>query len=1650
MKGKVFKVFVVLMLILAMTMTNFVFVGSSLISYAFDDISTNNKNVEFGVYFKDDNGGQVSSIEKSVYSEDIKLGIHLKVKQQGYFNGKIELQNSNFTLKETQNDYINKIEGNTITLNQINAGSEVELEIPIEIKREEAFNVGLLNMESVIKLNGIYRDSSQKDKEVESSKKVTLKVIPENKTPENIEKTAKIITNKNLQVAGQEKRVVQILLNVGLKDNSYPIKEININANVPEMNGTQADASAVVNLNTMTNSQYNYENKQLNVNLKNDASQENIVTWKKDGSESIVLTYLYDVNNVQDITVNGNIEITLYNDEKIGTNIDDLLINKDDQKEEVVTANIENSESTIYKGKLYKGIDREYTTTDVVNVNAANILNYIEIREQDVFASQVDYEKNVPLQGTNANTLYRKTTINKEQLIKVLGEDGSLAIRNASGEQIAVITKDSQADENGNIVIDYGETMQAGIVIRTTAPITGGEISITNNKVIKTNDEKIVKSAVDFNTALFVTTNLNEGQQTPKNLVKTKLEETTTDAYLEINKSELSTVVENDVEIKAVLKSKSELNDLYKNPVLKIQFPEEIEQITIDSISMLYEDELSIKRAYLNGKELTIEIQGEQTHYSESAVEGPTIIINGKLKLNRKTATKDTQIIMSYSNEKAKAYTNDAKATKDIKIVAPTDVTTVTTIEQLGIEEVNQDSTKEVMLERGTKAKEITPKIEVINNKSNAIKDIKVLGTFPTGNTEESIGINVTSPISAEGATVYYTENENATDDISNEDNGWSETIQNPASVKKYLIAKDEVNSQESIIATYNAVIPEKLEYNENASQDYQVNYVDATTNAGNTVKATQVKLTTGVGPKLKANITAKVGNDDLKDKAEVKAGEVIKYTLEVTNVGTENVNNATISGSVPEGTTYLEPKDHYEYTGASYYKEITDKKAYEEKIETIEVGKTITKEYEVRVNKDITDGKVITNKCTTKYNDVTTESDDLSSTLKSGDIRVTVKRITDRKTMLYNKNNVEYIAIIENISDQQKNEVKLNTSLGENLNVVSAELYTGNLDPNIEIKDEDIASTDGDMADENNASTNEEVTEENNNLNDEEISGENDVADEEKSQEIEYSNQINLGTFKAGEIKLLRYTCLIGEIDNIEFSTTVQQDNNTYRSNVWNDSVAKRNIEMNITSNTKDKYIKNGDLFEYSISITNKGPQNEFIYFEDVIPEELEIKSIDIDGENVEIPYNNDISKYIDVEKGKTVNIKISVEVDNGENSDKAKSIVNYATVKVYGIEVARTEQLIHIIQPNGQINDNTNGSDGTNTNVANGNNIINGIAWYDTNANGKKDENENVLSGITVNLLNAETNQLVKDKSGNILSTATGDNGTYTLSNIGNGKYIVVFNYDTKQYSLTKYKVEGVEETKNSNATMNDIVIDGTNKKVASTDIIQINNNNISDINIGLIKLQNFDLKLDKYVSKVIVQNKAGTSTTEYTDSKMAKAEIHSKQINGSTVLIEYKIRVTNVGEVEGYAKKIVDYMPNDLKFSSELNKDWYKTNTGLYNSSLANEKIAAGESKELTLILTKSMTENNTGLVNNIAEIAEAYNDLGLADSNSTPGNKTQGENDMSSADVIISIKTGEIIFYTTLIAVITLVILSAIAVPIVRKVKRKTNKDKLKEI
>ena len=126
--------------------------------------------------------------------------------------------------------------------------------------------------------------------------------------------------------------------------------------------------------------------------------------------------------------------------------------------------------------------------------------------------------------------------------------------------------------------------------------------------------------------------------------------------------------------------------------------------------------------------------------------------------------------------------------------------------------------------------------------------------------------------------------------------------------------------------------------------------------------------------------------------------------------------------------------------------------------------------------------------------------------------------------------------------------------------------------------------------------------------------------------------------------------------------------------------------------------------------------------------------------------------------------------------------------------------------------------------------------------------------------------------------------------------------------------------------------------------------------------------------------------------------------------------------------------------MKFSSEVNRDWYTSSNGdIYNSSLANTLINPGETKEVTLVLTKKMSDSNLGLINNNAEIFESYNDLGLPDIDSQVGNKASSEDDFSSADVLVTVKTGEAVLYIG-IAVGIVTIITTAAIIIKKKVIR----------
>ncbi len=220
--------------------------------------------------------------------------------------------------------------------------------------------------------------------------------------------------------------------------------------------------------------------------------------------------------------------------------------------------------------------------------------------------------------------------------------------------------------------------------------------------------------------------------------------------------------------------------------------------------------------------------------------------------------------------------------------------------------------------------------------------------------------------------------------------------------------------------------------------------------------------------------------------------------------------------------------------------------------------------------------------------------------------------------------------------------------------------------------------------------------------------------------------------------------------------------------------------------------------------------------------------------------------------------------------------------------------------------------------------------------------------------------------------------------------------------------------------------------------------------------IYVQYFDLSLLKWVTKTIVTVDGKTTTTETgfepntgltetggirdnnENEPVAKVEIDKKKIDKTTVQFVYKIRVTNEGEIEGYASEITDYIPEGLEFREEDNKayGWVKEGENKVKTrALETVLLKPGESAEVEIVFTWKKDKNNLGIKTNIAEISEDYNDHNSKDIDSVPGNKKdpynkEQEDDDDFALVVLSLKTGREMGYTLL----TTIVISVLALGI----------------
>lgn len=1666
------KAIVAIILVMCLTFANCFTLFSNL-SYATEEnlgkqATESSEVVDFNAEFVKEDKEKSYEFEGTIDEENLALQMQIEVKKEGYLkNAKIQIESENglsFEIsQESGNNY--QINGNSITLSNITAGEKIEIKLPIKYRERD--DIENLNKKVNVKLIGTYVNDQGKENGV--SQNVLLKLIWHTNTEYTItSELKKYITfeqdNKGIILQTNVKTWLPTENNFVSKE-ELTIDAINVEGYKIEK-VIVADKEGKIQDSDWT---YNKEENKITIKTENEKeaiqSDEFLITYIMSGNAEIELPFKTSSKINGSIFMFGTdekIETELSQEYEITENLGSIVSVEGESTEKVKAGNLlvasladENDNKITYNTKLN------------IDVSSTDMCEGIKI--------QSDEEKFENLESVvdSKTSLFKSIEVSKESFNKILGEDGKIEIKNQAGELISTINKNTKL-ENENYKVEINAEQ---IQIVTSKPITEGILSINLNKELGkteyTYDEIKTFSNIDLNyTASIIYAGEVESKVSTINN-KIELEQPKTNAELTISRNTLSTIADNnDIELEVKLNNINEDNDVYQNPRFQITFPEYIEEVNISNIAIANsEDVFKILNSTISKNEngnlvLDIILEGNQTKYNSNKMSnGTSILINCNMKLNLYTPTSKDKITLAYENEKASQYQNEVNglgySEVEVEYKAPVGVVSINRIsnyESTGktITSVDQGKVTD-KIEIFDEAKIATMDILVMNNNENDCNNIKILGRTPfKGNkdvtTGEDLGTTidtkmVSSIIADENnqanATIYYSDNGEATEDLENKDNNWTTDIESLEMVKSYLIVLDnyEMKPGEIIKYSYKYEIPENLEHNANIYGSFKTIY-DNLNNVA-TVKevsnADIVGLSTGIGPQIAVKTVSNVQDS-------VKEYEKIKYIITVENTGSEVAENIKVNTKVPTGATVAV---HSSYSSVEMAKGWTLKADREivttfEKINPGEVKKI---EFFVQANKLPTieeyyagedgftkneDGTYSINESyvdengETKYTDKKIENipeiklvcqstitaKDLAKEIKTEDSGIVVEKSnlvaeetveTEDSVAKVNETIESKVQIKNNSSEVMKN-IKVTKVLPTGLNY-SESYIRGYADDGITLRKINTTNYDIDTR---------TVT-------------------------------WNIDELQPGRTVLLIGDWVVGEMKTGTYKETISTNSNIYvngeeyQAGQVDITVGRPNLEILQTSNKTNEYIKVGDEIEYTFTIKNTGAvRANNVILTDKLPSEVSIKKLEytVDGVDVSkvVAKNEDATVYTSILPEGTLEAKVTAQVNDIQSAQK--TITNVGNVEGQNIENVGSNKITNVIerttnQPenNSSSNNENNNSSSNNSNNQSNENIkdkyeIKGTAWLDENKNGAREDTESKLAGIEVKLINSKTSEVV-DK------TVTNSDGEYKFSNLDNGTYIAIFYYDNSKYAITEYKKQNISDDKNSDV----ITGEENNQTVATTDIITIENGSKSNIDLGLIKATTFDLALTKSITKVTVQTSNGTKVYDFDNTDLAKVDINAKYLNGANVLVEYTFTVKNEGELEGYAKQIVDYMPKELEFNTELNKNWYKGNDGnLYTEELTDTAIAAGESKTVKLVLSKAMTESNTGIINNQAEISKDYNQAGVADQDSTPGDQDPKDDDMSSADLIIGVKTGETLIY---ISAIIAGIIAAIAITLIIK-------------
>ena len=216
-----------------------------------------------------------------------------------------------------------------------------------------------------------------------------------------------------------------------------------------------------------------------------------------------------------------------------------------------------------------------------------------------------------------------------------------------------------------------------------------------------------------------------------------------------------------------------------------------------------------------------------------------------------------------------------------------------------------------------------------------------------------------------------------------------------------------------------------------------------------------------------------------------------------------------------------------------------------------------------------------------------------------------------------------------------------------------------------------------------------------------------------------------------------------------------------------------------------------------------------------------------------------------------------------------------------------------------------------------------------------------------------------------------------------------VVIEGFNQDKYETTAKEFEYytlIESPEEPNGTMKvEIVKDEEGKDIV---------NNTIDV-YYYYEAKTFNIGIEKEITGIIVNGERRAPT----NGKLEKVEIYRKASESTSVQVEYKIKVSNTGEVSGNAT-IEENIPEGMSLAN--NDGTWEEQEGKLIKVIP--ELGAGETKEYTVLLNWEQTGENMGEKTNEVKLVETGNVPGFVDNND--------KDNTSNANVIISVETGEL--------------------------------------